>query len=188
MLCDYLKTTSPLTVTFSHTRLAFLVYESVYHLLNDQYTEDFKLHRVVSLINNSETLDAIQTYFKAWFKEIHQIHHEITSHNHNDLVNEVKVFINSNFNDPNLSQSGVAEHFNLSTAYLGRLFRQITNQSIAAYINEIRLEEARRLLGDTNLSIQEVTQKIGIDNSNYFYSMFKKQFGMTPTLFRKRNS
>ena len=186
-LCDTLQTASPLTVIFSHTRLAFLVYESVYHLLNDQYAERFKLYRVVSFINNAETLDAIQTYFKAWFQEIHQIQNEITSHNHIDLVNEVKAYISSHFNDPNLSQSGVADFFKLSTAYLGRLFRQITNHSIAAYINEIRLQEAKRLLSDTNLSIQEITQKIGIDNSNYFYSMFKKQFGMTPTLFRKRN-
>lgn len=184
-LINYLVTTTPVTAIFAHTRLAFMLYESVFHLLNDSQSDGFKLHRVVTMINNAESIDEIKQYFIKLFYNIHQIRQDINKHNHKDLIENVKAYIAENFSDPNLSQSCIADKFCMSTTYLGRIFRQLTNQSIADSINEIRIIKSERLIADTNLNIIEITERIGIQNTNYFYSLFKKKHGVTPSVYRK---
>jgi len=185
-LVQHLKAGSAVNVTFSYIRLSFLIYESVYHLINDAQVEEFSLNKVMKTINSSETIQDIKGFFEKWFLYILNVKENINKNKHKDLIDNIKLYISNSYSDMNLSQSMIADKFNISNAYLGRLFRQMNNQSIAAYINNVRLEKAKTILLETNLSISEIANKIGIINSNYFYSMFKKRFGVTPATYRTK--
>ena len=119
-------------------------------------------------INNSETIQDLKVFFEKWFLHILNAQETVNKNKHKDLIESIMLYISDTYSDINLSQSMIADKFNISNAYLGRLFRQMTNLSIAAYINNIRLEKAKAILLDTNLSISDIANKIGIINSYNF--------------------
>ena len=89
-----------------------------------------------------------------------------------------------NYTDINLSLQNIADFLSLSPRYLSKKFRQCTDISLNDYILNYRMKQAAILLTDTNLSIKKVAESVGIVNENYFYQLFKKQFGCTPREFK----
>lgn len=85
-----------------------------------------------------------------------------------------------------LTVQSVAAHFEISQAYLFRLFKQITGTSLMQYIIQRRMGEAQTLLLITTMSITEVAQKVGYDNLSHFVKMFTQHVGMSPRKYRKQ--
>ena len=56
--------------------------------------------------------------------------------------------------------------------------------NIITYINQKRIYTSLNLLKTTNLSIEEIADLIGLNNTSYFYTLFKKQIGMSPKKYR----
>ncbi len=101
------------------------------------------------------------------------------------LIAEVKKAVDEQYTDPNLSLQSLSERFPFSSVYLGRIFRREVGCSVATYINKVRMEHAAELLRGTHLSVTEIAAACGIENSSYFYTLFKKQFGMTPNEYKR---
>lgn len=85
-----------------------------------------------------------------------------------------------------IAATDVARHIHMSTSWLSKHFNQECGMSVPAYLMEVRLEHAQKLLTQTNLMICEVAQACGFDNSKYFVSVFKKTTGITPKLYREQ--
>lgn len=90
-----------------------------------------------------------------------------------------------NYSDADLSIKVIADHVNLSQNYLSTLFRKQTGTTINDFILNIRTEKACRLLSGTDLKLYEIAEKIGLSDANYLSTVFKKRYGVTPTLYRK---
>lgn len=73
----------------------------------------------------------------------------------------------------------------ISPSYLSSLFKQDTGTTIVDYINSQRVDRAAVLLATTDRSIAAVAAAVGILDVNYFTKIFKKQFGTTPTQYRR---
>ena len=71
-----------------------------------------------------------------------------------------------------------------SKYYLARLFREHYGTTPGAYLSTVRLEKARRLLGETKLNVGEIGKRVGLENAPYFISLFKRHYGMTPQQYR----
>ena len=80
----------------------------------------------------------------------------------------------------------LADMANLSPAYFGKLFASVTNNSFNDYLSNIRMEKAAGLLANTKLPVNQISESVGIINTNYFYSVFKKRYCMTPLAYRNR--
>jgi len=80
----------------------------------------------------------------------------------------------------------IAEKLNMSLSYLCRHFKSETGKTIATYINEIKIEESKRLLITTNQSILDISTQLGFSSSNYMNGVFAKITGTTPGKFRKQ--
>jgi two-component system response regulator YesN len=78
----------------------------------------------------------------------------------------------------------VADAVNLTPDYLGRLFREQLGCSISAYITRVRIEEAKRLLRETRLTVSAISSKVGYSDPNYFTKVFKKVEQTTPGFYR----
>ncbi len=75
----------------------------------------------------------------------------------------------------------------VSRSYLMALFKKELSTSPINYLRKVRIKKACLLLSGTNLSIQTISEQAGIPDSNYFVKQFKKETGMTPTEYRKKN-
>ena len=101
------------------------------------------------------------------------------------IVEQVKAYVLANISNSQLSVSMIADYFDFSDDYLGRIFKKYTGVSLISYITHIRLNQACRLLKNTQLTLAEIAQAVGYSNSNYFCRVFKKQLNTTPNDFRK---
>src|SRR6185295_4485430 len=82
----------------------------------------------------------------------------------------------------------MAHHVNLSIWHLSHLFKDETGLSIADYLKNMRMQEAKELLETTFLSVKEVMARVGVNDKSHFAKDFKRINGLTPTLYRKVKS
>ncbi len=86
-----------------------------------------------------------------------------------------------------LTMGELAAHFHYSVSTLSHLFLKNSGKSLPAYIEDLRLNEAKWYLANSDTSITEIAMFLGYNSSNYFSSMFKKRCGMTPREYRNRS-
>ena len=98
------------------------------------------------------------------------------------LMQQIIVYIDRNFADPMFNQASVADHFQISTYSLSRLFKSKTNINFTEYITNKRMQLAQELLQDGN-SVASIVSQVGISNVNYFYKVFKTFTGITPAKY-----
>ena len=92
-------------------------------------------------------------------------------------------FISQHFND-SLNLNTVANHVHLHPAYFSSIFKQSTGSTFKEYLNMVRIEESKRLLSNTNISIIEIAIATGFEDQSYFTKVFKKYTGITPKQYR----
>lgn len=95
-------------------------------------------------------------------------------------------YIDSHFTDKNLSVNTVAQILHVNTAYLGQTFKLCNNMSVLEYITLKRMDYAERLLLSETLSIEEISEKVGISDYFYFNKLYKKHKGEPPGKTRKK--
>ena len=90
-------------------------------------------------------------------------------------------------NEHYLTESGVdfyADRLCITSNYLNKLVRTTLGQSTKQYIQNRRIEEAKRLLRYTDLSVTDIANRLNYDTATYFVRTFSRQSGMTPLEYR----
>lgn len=105
----------------------------------------------------------------------------------NKIYNEILEYLNNSYQN-NIELKDCALKFHTSSSYISRLFRKYSSTSFISYLNEIRIKSAVKLLEETDISIKEVAFKVGYNNLNYFYRIFKKHTGVTPSVFKNKEN
>lgn len=85
-----------------------------------------------------------------------------------------------------ISPEEVARRVNMSYSWFRKMFRDYTNLSPARYMQQLRLQEACRLLSGTSLSIKEIAFRINCGDASYFSNLFRRHLRMTPVEYRMR--
>lgn len=101
------------------------------------------------------------------------------------LIDEAIKHIRKHAHDQDLSLDRVADAVHVSPFYLSHLFRDELGTTFVSYLTEVRLDEARRLLKDTQLTISEISERVGYSDASYFSRVFKKHIKVTPGKFRR---
>ena len=93
-------------------------------------------------------------------------------------------FINKNFRkDINLNI--VANKVGVNSSYLSRKFKKDCGKGFVEYLNNLRIEQAKSLIANTNCQIKEIVPEVGFNNYNYFFKVFKDSQGMTPVEYEE---
>lgn len=85
----------------------------------------------------------------------------------------------------NVTLSDLAMHFNRSRSHISHLFKRESGMTLRAYCNNLKLEDARKLLLSTDLSVTTIALNVGFNDTSYFIYLFKKKYGIAPLQYRK---
>lgn len=84
----------------------------------------------------------------------------------------------------NISLDSMASLCNISSSYFSKLFKRVIEDNFANYINKIRVKTAKEILITTDIPITNIALDLGFEDSGYFIKVFKKQEGVTPSVYR----
>lgn len=79
-----------------------------------------------------------------------------------------------------ITLNSISEQVYLNPAYLSVMFKKKTGRSIIEYLTEVRMEEAKKLLVQTDLKMYQIAERVGYNDAAYFSNSFKKYQSMTP--------
>lgn len=112
---------------------------------------------------------------------------EIVQKHENDTIRPVrraKEYIQSHYSEP-LTLEGISEMVGLSTAYFSVLFKKTEGEGFAKYLINVRMEQAKVLLRETNLPVTEICRRVGYNDLKHFTHTFEKATEVKPSVYRK---
>ena len=99
------------------------------------------------------------------------------------VLNAVE-YIKKNYSQK-ISLEEIAEQGGFNMNYFSELFKKETGKTFTAYVTDIRMEEAKKLLRDTEIPVYEVAESVGYRDSKFFSQQFVKNVGIKPVEYRK---
>ena len=138
--------------------------------------------RLIRTILNSYTIDEIS----------YRIHDNLdvyaeslffSSESGNRLIRKATEYVHAHFSEK-LLLADVARHVGISEPYLSKLFKKVTGRTFQDYLNTLRVEEAKRLLRETDYLLTDIAIACGFSNQSYFAKIFKKCTGLQPKQYR----
>ncbi len=145
-------------------------------------SEIFSNSRIHMLEKNAvRSAEDMCRYAQVLFEEVHVRLKDLMDSD--DIINRVEAYIRDHFRE-NINREDVAAVAYITPNYLSKQFRIKKGMNLRDYINQIRIDEAKRLLLTTNLSVSEVAGLSGYENISYFSTVFRKYTGMSPIDWR----
>lgn len=91
--------------------------------------------------------------------------------------------VEKHIDNPDLNIEKFCDEINMSSANLYRKIKVVTNLSPLEYVKSVRMQLAAKMLMETDLTITEVSEKVGYNSLIHFSSTFRKHFGLSPTKY-----
>lgn len=99
-------------------------------------------------------------------------------------INQAKILIHENISTA--KPEDIAQTINMSYSRFRKIFKEYTGFAPSQYIQEVKITLAKEMLTNTAMSIKEIAFELGYDNSDYFFTVFRKMVGITPLCYRKQ--
>lgn len=103
---------------------------------------------------------------------------------YNSRDEDIISYINNNYKNPNISMGVISSEFGISGSYLSRLFKKSKGIGLLDYIHKLRIDEAKHLMKNTNISIKEIAERVGYCNSLTMTRAFRRYEGINPSDYR----
>jgi two-component system response regulator YesN len=132
------------------------------------------------------TLDELEEQFREVFQNLAKKIFRSNSLGIKAVINQIKQYIDQNYTK-SISLNTISEKFYINSSYASRLFKQELSENFVDYLTGKRMAEAAKLLQSTEMTIYEISEKIGYGNSKYFSQLFKKHTGFSPRDYREQN-
>ncbi len=101
-------------------------------------------------------------------------------------VNSAIEYIKAHLNE-DISIEDIANQVGLNPSYLSRIFKTTTDITPLKYITDLRMEQAKSMLIHSNLSVKEISESLGYNDTRSFIRFFKKYEDCTPNVFREKH-
>lgn len=169
------------------SRLVFAIDKVISTLKKNGTASSFSGYFVLSnLIQETDTIAVRDKKFYDLFERIENELEKRKSDKQELLVVKINDTIAKEYTEASFSLDYLADSIGISTAYMCRLYKLYTGTTITDRLGFLRMKKARELLLETQLSVNEVAERVGYSNSTYFYRVFKKENGVTPKEFRRK--
>jgi len=144
---------------------------------------------ILSTLQESTSLEhlryasSVLHHFLASMRFLSQYRHASQSRSATNPVDSTIHFMKENL-EHHITLQDVLRYSGYSQSHLSFLFKQQTGQSPLAYFNRLKIEYACQLLRETDMQVNQICYKIGIDDPFYFSRLFRKLMGVSPKEFR----
>ncbi|RXZ79551.1 AraC family transcriptional regulator [Paenibacillaceae bacterium] len=98
----------------------------------------------------------------------------------NDILQRVNEMVSAQYNDINLNIASIAEQLNMHPAYVSKLYKDGTGESLLDFIGKYRVDKAKHIMKEQNMNLEAVAQTVGYANVRTFRRVFTKYEGVTP--------
>lgn len=159
-----------------------------YDLLKN-FNKSSVLHEISSIHQLLERYSTLYEY-QAWLESIvimlaSETEAPKSSNRKEEMILEIKEFVDNHLQDAQLSIEQVADNFSFSVSYIRQLFKEIMNVSLSEYILQERIERVKEKLVSSRLSVLEIADQCGFISKGHFFSAFKKFTNLTPKQYRE---
>ncbi len=151
------------------------VFDKIYHEYKSRNTGYLNLIRVYT----AELIIKL-------FRKIESSENNLLTSSQKDIVDSVIDYIKTNYNI-SIRMEDISSKLFFNKNYIGKLFKQQTGMPVSDFIREIRVNEACRILSETNEIISSVASACGYNDMKSFYTAFKKSTGVTPKEYRDKS-
>lgn len=184
----------------SHLLKILNIYQKISHPIKFQTSNGIPFYKKIvepikQIIEENHTKNShykifIKLSLCNFFTTIYRYSPEIFSTKENLPITQIHYiktaieYLTENF-DKKITINDICSLVNLSEQHFSRLFKGHTGKTFVEYLTLFRLEEAEKLLIQTNIPITQIPELTGFCNSNYFARVYKKQYNQTPSAIRK---
>ncbi len=137
-------------------------------------------------------LDMDGAALQKWLTDISLSFHEelLDARNQStrSFVSKAKEYVYNNYTDEALSLDGVCQFLGVSNSYFSTVFKKKTGNSFIGYLTDYRMDQASRLLIETNDKSYMIARQVGYTDPNYFSYVFKRRFGVSPSRYRTEHT
>lgn len=167
------------------------IHYRIYYLFTDEMTKFTKSKHPESIIPRPNWM-ACRYFvtFSEWrellcsmIKEIFEYLEQNCRAANTGIYTEVVDYVRSHYSEQ-INLKRVAKKFFINASYLGRIFQKTAGISFNEYVNQLRIDEAKRLLLQTDNLIYEIANHVGFTESSYFVVKFTQEVGKSPTEYR----
>ncbi|MBB6023838.1 YesN/AraC family two-component response regulator [Paenibacillus sp. JGP012] len=149
--------------------------------------EESTLARLRAQIQEADTLERIREILLEWLKEVYRNYVAVNeTKSHRAMINELRVYIEEHFDDPDLSLKHLSDRFQISGKYASYLFKEEFDMKFVDFLVKLRVEKACRMLATSDTAIQDIAQQVGYANAISFGRVFKRVMNVTPGDYRKQ--
>lgn len=161
----------------------------VFHTNEDYKIKEAMLNMYKEFIENEiyneKILNNMLMIFFAYILRYHEKDVELPNEiNHEtDKIIEILNYIQDNYTTVTLSS--LSNEFHFTIQYLSKIIKNYTGKTFIEIVQKIKMDKASTFLLNTNFTVTDISYMVGYDNKEHFIRTFKKNFGLSPTQYRK---
>lgn len=131
-----------------------------------------------------QTIDEYMGVIKEWVKRFNElVSGDIDEHKTSLKMQKAIEYIKANYST-DLNMAVVSNHISMNYSLFSFTFKQYTGTNFVNYLKNIRVGEAKKLLTETDMKVNEISQAVGYDHEKHFMKTFKSITGLTPSQYR----
>ncbi|MFY2828441.1 helix-turn-helix domain-containing protein [Staphylococcus arlettae] len=148
-------------------------------------TIDYISTKYAKLIDQTEDGELLYEVIRRMVIEYTESAIKVKATTYSSKINKVIQYIEINLSRQ-LTLKQLASYVDLAPAYLSRIFNKEMGCSLAQFITELRLKKAKSLLNRTDMTVTQIAQAVGYQQTSYFTQKFKEYYKVTPLKYRNQ--
>jgi two-component system response regulator YesN len=146
------------------------------------------LRALLQLVRSAETLDEARGRLMETYSLITEICENKQGSRPQELARRTREYIEQHFQDVSLCAGTLSELMGVTAYYVRFAYKKAFGISLSESLNELRLGFCKQQLLDSKLPVKKIYKSAGFYNYSYFFTLFKKNTGLTPSQFRARKA
>ena len=141
----------------------------------------------MNALKGCDSVKELSACLKEILSEFGDLGSQYTMRQKERLSYKIKKIIEENYNQHFLGLCYISEQVGVSTSYVSKVFKEEYGIGVVEYMNELRIEAAKKLMEKEGITIKEVAEQVGFTSDIHFIRIFKKYENITPGVYKRQN-
>lgn len=141
----------------------------------------------MNALKGCDSVKELSACLKEILSEFEDLGSQYTMRQKERLSYKIKKIIEENYNQHFLGLCYISEQVGVSTSYVSKVFKEEYGIGVVEYMNELRIEAAKKLMEKEGITIKEIAEQVGFTSDIHFIRIFKKYENITPGVYKRQN-